>query len=91
MSSTDEVAVALEAAKATGLLVAVTMTFDTAVRSLMGVSPQDFAVFGNANKADFLGANCAIGSAKLPHSIAGMGQAHIDNPLIAEGNCGAPS
>ena len=91
MSSTDEVAAALEAAKATALPVAVPMTFDTAARSMMGVSQQDFAVFGNANKADFLGANCAIGSAELLHSIAGMGQAHIDNPLIAKGNCGAPS
>ena len=58
---------------------------------MLGVSPQDFAVFGNANKADFLAANCGIGSAKLLHSIVGMGQAHIDTPLIVKGNCGTPS
>ena len=91
ISSTEEVAAALAAAKATGLPVAVTMTFDTAARSMMGVLPQDFAVFGNANKADFLGANCGIGPAELLHSIAGMGQARIDTPLIAKGNCGIPS
>ncbi len=91
MSSTDEVAAALEAATATGSPVAVTMTFDTAARSMMGVSPQNFAVFGNTNKADFLGANCGIGFAKLLHSIAGMGQSHIDTPLIAKGNCGTSS
>ena len=45
MSSTDEVATALEAAKATGSPVAVTMTFDTAARFMMGVSLKDFAFF----------------------------------------------
>lgn len=91
MSSTEEIAAALEAAKATGLPVAATMTFDTAARSMMGVLPQDFAVFGAANKADFLGANCGIGPAELLHSISGMAQADIDTPLIAKGNCGIPS
>ena len=91
MSSTEEIASALEAAKTTGLPVAATMTFDTAARSMMGVLPQDFAVFGAANKADFLGANCGIGPAELLHSISGMAQAHIDTPLIAKGNCGIPS
>ena len=91
MSSTEEIATALEAAKATGLPVAATMTFDTAARSMMGVLPQDFAVFGEANKADFLGANCGIGRAELLHSISGMAQAHIDTALIAKGNCGIPS
>ena len=39
MSSTEEIAAALEAAKATGLTVAATMTFDTAARLMMGVLP----------------------------------------------------
>ena len=84
VSSTEEIAAALEAAKATGLPVAA-MTFGTAARSMMGVLPQDFAVFGAANKADFLGANCGIGPAELLHSISGMAQADIDTPLIARG------
>ena len=91
VSSTEEIAAALEAAKATGLPVAATMTFDTAARSIMVVLPQDFAVFGAADKADFLGANCCTGSAELLHSISGMAQAHIDTPLIAGGNCGISS
>ena len=91
MSSIEEIATALEAANATGLPVAATMTFDTAARLMMGVVPQDFAVFGTADKADVLGANCCIGSAELLHSISGMAQAHIDTPLIAGGNCGISS
>ena len=57
----------------------------------MGVLPKDFTVFGNANNADFLGENCGISLAELLHSIADMGQAHPDTPLIANGNCGVPS
>ena len=91
MSSTEEIAAALEAAKATCLPVAATMTFDTAARLMMGVLAQDFAVFGAANEVDFLGANFGIGPAELLHSISGMAQAHIDTPLIAKGNCGIPS
>jgi methionine synthase I (cobalamin-dependent) len=67
------------------------MTFEMAARSMMVVSPQNFAVFGNVTKSDFLSANCGIGSAKLLHSIAGMRQTHIDTLLIAKGNCGTPS
>ena len=41
------------------------MTFDTAARSMMGVLPQDFEVFGNDYKANFLLRNCGIGLAEL--------------------------
>jgi len=91
MSSTEEVAAALEAAKATGLPVAATMTFDTAARSMMGVLPEAFADFGVAQHADFLGANCGIGPAELLHSISGMRGAAGETPLIAKGNCGIPA
>ena len=57
----------------------------------MGVLPQDFTAFGNANNADFLGKNCGIGPAELLHSIAGMGQAHIDTPLIAKNGGNSPT
>ena len=39
MSSTEEVAAAAEAARKTGLPIAATLTFDTARRSMMGVTP----------------------------------------------------
>jgi 5-methyltetrahydrofolate--homocysteine methyltransferase len=45
MSSNEEVAAAIEAAKATGLPICATMTFDTGSRSMMGVMPADFAEF----------------------------------------------
>ena len=45
MSSNEEVAAAIEAAKPTGLPICATMTFDTASRSMMGVMSADFADF----------------------------------------------
>ena len=45
MSSTEEVAMVIEAAQMTRLPIYSTMTFDTASRSMMGVLPADFAKF----------------------------------------------
>ena len=60
MSSTEEVDAAVKAAKTTGLLVAVTMTFDTASRTMMGITPAQFAEQAVALGVDVLGANCGM-------------------------------
>jgi 5-methyltetrahydrofolate--homocysteine methyltransferase len=91
MSSTEEIAAALEAAKATGLPVCATMTFDTASRSMMGVTPAGFAEFTVTAGADFIGANCGIGPAELLHSVEGILQANDTVPVVAKGNCGIPA
>ena len=44
------------------------MTFDTAGRSMMGVSPGDFASFAGKLRINGFGANCGIGPAELLHS-----------------------
>ena len=69
MSSNEEVAAAIEAAKPTGLPICATMTFDTASRSMMGVMSADFADFATASGANFIGANCGIGPAELLQSV----------------------
>ena len=91
MSSQEEVAAAIEAAKTTGLPVCSTMTFDTAKRSMMGIKPHDFASFAIAQGADFVGANCGIGPAELMHSIQDILKASKKIPVVAKGNCGVPS
>ena len=91
MSSNEEVAAALEAAKATGVKVANTMTFDTAGRSMMGITPGDYASFASQHGADLIGANCGIGPAELLHSVDGMLAAKPGVPVIAKGNCGIPA
>ena len=91
MSSNEEVAAAIEAAKPTGLPICSTMTFDTASRSMMGVVPADFASFAVAQGADFVGANCGIGPAELMHSVQGILPAAGTKPVVAKGNCGIPA
>ena len=70
MSSNEEVAVAIEAAKTTGLLICATMTFDTASRSTMGVTPAAFAEFAQGLGANFIGANRGIGPAHVTAMVA---------------------
>lgn len=93
MSSTEEVDAAVKAAKTTGLPVAVTMTFDTASRTMMGITPQQFAEQAVALGVDALGANCGIGPAELMHSMTGMAEIAMaaDIPMVAKGNCGIPA
>ena len=90
MSSNEEVAAAIEAAKPTDLPICATMTFDTASRSMMGVMPADFADFATASGASFIGANCGIGPAELLHSVSGILGRSGDLPVVAKGNCGIP-
>jgi 5-methyltetrahydrofolate--homocysteine methyltransferase len=89
MSSLEEVKAAIDAAAATGLEVAVCMTFDTAARSMMGITPADFARRSAEFGAACIGANCGIGPAELLHSVREMLPV-VETPVIAKGNCGIP-
>ena len=90
MSSNEEVAAAIEAAKATGLPICATMTFDTASRSMMGVMPADFAEFARGLGANFIGANCGIGPLNCCIRFAVSSPASGSVPVVAKGNCGIP-
>ena len=90
MSSLEEVKAAIEAASAVGLPAASCMTFDTAARSMMGVTPADFASKSIGFGADYVGANCGIGPAELLHSVSEI-ITTASVPVIAKGNCGIPA
>ena len=90
MSSTEEVAAAAEAARATGLPVCATLTFDTARRSMMGITPADYAQFATQIGLDMAGSNCGVGPAELMDSTQGLIATGIDIPIVAKGNCGIP-
>jgi 5-methyltetrahydrofolate--homocysteine methyltransferase len=90
MSSLEEVAAAAEAARATGLPVCATLTFDTARRSMMGVTPADYAQFAAEIGLDMAGSNCGVGPAELMDSTQGLIDAGIEIPVVAKGNCGIP-
>jgi 5-methyltetrahydrofolate--homocysteine methyltransferase len=90
MSYTEEVAAATEAAKGTGLPVVATLTFDTARRSMMGVTPTAFAAFALEIGLDVLGSNCGIGPAELLDSTTELCAVDCGLPIVAKGNCGIP-
>ena len=90
MSSLEEIKAAIEAAAAVGLPAATCMTFDTAARSMMGITPADFASQSTAFGAAYIGANCGIGPAELLHSVSKI-LVDAKVPVIAKGNCGIPA
>lgn len=99
MSADAEVSAALQGAGRTGLPLVCTMTFDTNERSMMGVTPADFARFcaTTTPRPIAFGANCGVGPAELVHSILGMTEEGLapfrpeGGPVIvAKGNCGIP-
>ncbi len=91
MSSLKEVEAALKGAWQTNLPVVVTMTFDTAGRTMMGVMPAAFAKFGISLGLDAFGANNGIGPAELLNSLQKFKHGEKNLAVIAKGNCGIPA
>lgn len=73
MLSNKEVAAAIKAAKKSRLPICSMMTFDTASRSMMAITPADFTIFAVAQGADLIGARCGIGL----ESCCGTSPAHF--------------
>jgi 5-methyltetrahydrofolate--homocysteine methyltransferase len=93
LSDLGEADAALAAARqvAPGLPVAVTMSFDTNVRTMMGVRPADAVAHLTAAGADAVGANCGRGPEEMEIIAAEMVQARTgDLLLIAQSNAGLP-
>jgi len=89
MMDIREVKAAIMAAKAAGLPVAVTMTFDETMRTVLATSPEAFAVMAGALRVDLLGANCSLGSEGILKALSAMA-AVTDTPLMAQPNAGLP-
>ncbi len=92
LSSLDEVRAIAEAARAVDLPWCVTMSFDTAGRSMMGVAPPQLAamVEGLRNPPVAIGANCGSGPAELLRSLTALVASGTERPLIAKANAGVP-
>ena len=69
-----------------------TMSFDTAGRTMMGVTSTDLAllVSGLPNPPLAFGANCGTGASDLLRTILGFAATGSPIPLIAKGNAGIP-
>ncbi len=94
MFSEEEVSAAVQAVVGVGLPYVVTMTFDSAGRTMMGIKPEDalsMAKDKGWTPAAF-GANCGIGPAQLLDSVLGLGRsAGAADVIVAKGNCGMPA
>ena len=93
LSDLGEADAALAAARevAPGLPVAVTMSFDTNLRTMMGVRPGDAVAHLAAAGADAAGANCGRGPEEMEIIAAEMVQSRAgDLLLVAQSNAGLP-
>jgi 5-methyltetrahydrofolate--homocysteine methyltransferase len=93
MSDLAEVEAAVSAAKTTApdLPIIVTLSFDTNLRTMMGVRPADAVVAITAMGADVVGANCGRGVDEMRVIAADMAANRPDGALlIMQSNAGLP-
>ncbi len=93
MSSVEELSAAVTGAGRSGLPVAVTLSFDTNGRTMMGVTPAQVAelVHKLEPRPIAYGGNCGTGAAELMAVLIHMRDAARDGDiLIAKSNCGIP-
>lgn len=92
MSDYAETALAIRAAKVTGLPVIATMTFDKGPRgyfTMMGITPAGAAEQLSEAGADIVGSNCGIAIEQMVEIIRAMRQA-TDKPILTHVNAGIP-
>lgn len=93
ISGVEEITAAVSGASAAGLPVVATMTFDTAGRTMMGISPEQAVAHthGLDTRLVAFGANCGIGPGTLVDTVLGLKRgANEDDIIVAKGNCGIP-
>lgn len=96
MSSTEEVAAAVQGAAPSGLPVVVTLSIDTNGRTMMGVTPSEIIAQQQALSPVPLacGTNCGMGAAEVAAAVVNMVKAADElgaRPVIvAKANCGIP-
>ena len=92
MSAPEEFRAAAEAAQLARMPWCGTMSFDTAGRTMMGVTSA--AMVGMVEKLPnppiAFGANCGVGASDLLRTILGFAAHGSERPLIAKGNAGIP-
>ena len=91
MSSVEETEAAIAGARATGLPVVATLSFDTNGRTMMGITPFDLAALHRRNHLAACGSNCGVGPSELVASIVNLASASDPSAiLVAKANCGIP-
>lgn len=92
MSAAEEMRAAAQGAIAAGMPYTVTASFDTAGRTMMGMTPNDLpVVFADLPiQPVAIGANCGVGAPDLLYALAKMTEASPGTAIIAKSNCGIP-
>jgi len=92
MSAPEEVDAAIMAANEVGLPCTATVSFDTAGRSMMGLTPAGFGkeMAERENGPIAAGSNCGVGAADLVYALLSLVPAAGDMPVIAKANAGIP-
>ena len=93
ISSEEELRAASQAAANIGAPFCATLSFDTAGRTMMGVTSTAFAGMAAdlPQRPVAYGANCGVGASDLLRTVLGIADAAgPDAPLIAKGNAGIP-
>jgi len=93
ISAPEEFRAAAEGFRLAGLSWAGTMSFDTAGRTMMGVTSSDMTrlvtELGDEAPVAF-GANCGTGASDLLRTVLGFAAQGPEKPIIAKGNAGIP-
>ena len=91
MYSMEELEAAMDAVKDIGLPVCATMSFDTAGKTMMGVTPANLAKKSKDLNLNGFGANCGIGAPDLLATINDISKnIDPDTVVISKANCGIP-
>lgn len=92
ISAPEEYKAAAEAAALAGMPWCGTMSFDTAGRTMMGVTSSAMAEIVETlpNPPVAFGANCGVGASDLMRTVLGFAATGSHRPFIAKGNAGIP-
>jgi 5-methyltetrahydrofolate--homocysteine methyltransferase len=91
MSSLEETEAAVAGARATGLPVVATLSFDTNGRTMMGITPSELAALHRKHHLAACGSNCGTGPAELVACMVNLSTASDPAAiLVAKANCGIP-
>lgn len=92
ISAPEEFKAAAEAAALAGMDWCGTMSFDTAGRTMMGVTSAALAQLVETlpNPPLAFGANCGVGASDLMRTVLGFEATGSRRPIIAKGNAGIP-
>jgi methionine synthase I (cobalamin-dependent) len=91
MSSVEETEAAVAGARAAGLPIVATLSFDTNGRTMMGITPSDLAALHRKHGLAACGSNCGTGPSELVACIINLATASDPTAvLVAKANCGIP-